>query len=220
MEAFSEFVEGPLLWLAWAVFIAGSIIRLIMFFSLSRKRDKPVYEHFNWGYVIKTWFRYIFPFNQTVANSPVFTLLSYVFHLLLVIIPLFIFAHLAYWSEETVFAWDFMDWGLPDEWVPWLTWVFIGIGAFFLARRIFAPEVRIISQLSDYLLLIATVLPFLTGFLTAQTDFLSDYMRVIHIMSGELMMFLIPFTKLSHFVLFFPSRMVMGIEWGRRGYSA
>ena len=220
MEAFSAFVEGPLLWLAWTVFIAGSIIRLLMFFSLSRKKDKVVYEHFKWGYVIKTWLRYIFPFNQTVAKSPVFTLLSYVFHLLLVIIPLLAFAHLAYWNEETVFQWDFTYWALPDRLVPYLTWIFISIGAVFLLRRIFVPEVRIISQFSDYLLLIVTMLPFLTGYLTAQTSFLPDYMRTIHIMSAELMMILIPFTKLSHFILFFPSRMVMGIEWGRRGYSA
>jgi len=44
-------------------------------------------------------------------------------------------------------------------------------------------------------------------------------MMLIHILSGELMLLLIPFTKLSHFVLFFLSRGATAIEFGRRGYS-
>jgi hypothetical protein len=33
---------------------------------------------------------------------------------------------------------------------------------------------------------------------------------------GELMLVVIPFTKLSHFLMFFVSRAVTGMEFGRR----
>jgi hypothetical protein len=38
-------------------------------------------------------------------------------------------------------------------------------------------------------------------------------------LAGELMLILIPLTRLSHAVLFFFSRAATGIEIGRRGYS-
>jgi hypothetical protein len=48
--------------------------------------------------------------------------------------------------------------------------------------------------------------------------FLGENIQLIHMLSGELMLILIPFTKLSHFVLFFFSRGATAIEFGRRGY--
>jgi len=44
-------------------------------------------------------------------------------------------------------------------------------------------------------------------------------MLYVHIFFGELMLILIPFTKLSHFILFFFSRGATAVEFGRRGYT-
>jgi len=219
MDSISGFVEGPLLWAAWIVFIGGSIIRLISFFKRARQRDKVIFRHFSWKYVLLTWVRYLLPFNQTVAKNPVFSILGYIFHICLIVVPLFIIAHIMYW-EESIWGWSWYSLALPDSWTPVLTWIVIGIGAVFFIRRLVRPEVRILSKPGDYLLVIVTILPFLTGFLASHTGFLTDYMRTIHIFCGELMLILIPLTKLSHYLLFFPSRMVIGIEWGRRGYAA
>jgi nitrate reductase gamma subunit len=105
-----------------------------------------------------------------------------------------------------------------------MTLIFLAIALFFLLRRIFSADIRLISGCADYFLLIITALPFLTGyFLTHGTldsvGFLGDNMTLIHMLSGELMLILIPFTKLSHFILFFFSRGASGVEFGRRGYS-
>ena len=113
---------------------------------------------------------------------------------------------------------------MPDELADWMTLIFLGIAIFFLLRRIFSADIRLISTFSDYFLIIITALPFLTGyFLTNGTldsiTFFSDNIQLIHMLSGELMLILIPFTKLSHYILFFFSRGASGIEFGRRGYS-
>ena len=105
-----------------------------------------------------------------------------------------------------------------------MTLIFLAIAIFFLLRRIFSADIRLISTFSDYLLLIVTALPFLTGyFLTHGTldsiGFLGDNMQLLHMLSAELMLILIPFTKLSHYILFFFSRGASGVEFGRRGYS-
>lgn len=222
MGSFADFVEGPLLWIAWAVFIIGCLIRLITFFSMAGKRDKVVFQHFSLKYVLQTWIRYLLPFNQTVAKTPIFSILGYIFHFCLLFVPIFIIEHIMYWEEESVFGWYW--WAMPESWAYWMTLVVIFIGVFFLLRRIFNPDVRILTSWTDYLVLVVTILPFLTGWLSVNvldSAFLEAIdIRLLHILSGELMLILIPLTKLSHFVLFFPSRMIMGIEWGRRGYSA
>jgi nitrate reductase gamma subunit len=83
---------------------------------------------------------------------------------------------------------------------------------------------------SDYLLIIVCALPFLTGYINTHPDGLAyqwvtsalpiygQYSTTIHIMSGALMLIVVPFTKLSHWVLFFVSRAVTGMEFGRRNY--
>jgi nitrate reductase gamma subunit len=165
--------------------------------------------------------RWILPLNKDVAKNPVFTILAYIFHLCLFIVPIWFSGHIVLW-EESRFEWSWSP--IPDSMADWMTLILLGIALFFFLRRILSPAVRFLSTLSDYLLLAVTALPFLTGyFLTHGTidhvGFLGENIQVIHVLSAELMLILIPFTKLSHFILFFFSRGATGIEFGRRGYS-
>ncbi len=218
---FYSFVEGPLLWVAFLTFIIGSLIRAVMFFSESLKKDKIIYQHFSWKYVFATLGRWMLPLNKDVAKNPVFTILAYIFHVCLIVVPIWLSGHITLW-EESRFEWSWTS--MPDGLADWMTLIFLAIALFFLLRRIILADIRLISTFSDYFLLIVTALPFLTGyFLTHGTlddiAFLGDNMQIIHMLSGELMLILIPFTKLSHFILFFFSRGASGIEFGRRGYS-
>ena len=218
---FYSFVEGPLLWLAFLTFIIGSLMRAALFFTLSRQRDKILYEHFSWKYIFATFGRWLLPLNKDVAKNPVFTLSAYVFHICLIVVPIWFSGHITLW-EESRLEWSWTP--MPDGLADWMTILFLAIALFFLIRRIVSADIRLLSTVSDYLILIVTALPFLTGyFLTHGTldsiVFFSDNMTLIHMLSGELMLILIPFTKLSHFILFFFSRGATAIEFGRRGYS-
>jgi nitrate reductase gamma subunit len=85
-------------------------------------------------------------------------------------------------------------------------------------RRIALPEVRILTTAYDYLLLAITIAPFLTGFIAAHTVANYNAWLIAHVLTGELMLVAIPFTKLSHFVLFFMSRAQIGMDYGiKRG---
>jgi len=218
---FYSFVEGPLLWIAFLTFIIGSLLRAALFLSLSSKRDKIIYKHFRWKYVLATFVRWLLPLNKDVAKNPVFTILGYVFHICLLSVPIFFSGHIGLW-EESRFGWTWAS--MPDGLSDWMALIFLAIALFFLLRRIFSADIRLISTFSDYFLIVIIALPFLTGyFFTHGTldniGFFSDNMQLIHMLSGELMLILIPFTKLSHFILFFFSRGATGIEFGRRGYS-
>jgi len=218
---FYSFVEGPLLWIACLTFVIASLIRAALFLTLSRKTDKIIYQHFSWKYVFATFGRWLLPLNKGVAKNPVFTPLIYIFHICLIIVPIWFSGHITLW-EESRFEWSWSP--IPDGLADWMTLIFLAIALFFLLRRIISADIRLISTFSDYFILVITALPFMTGyFLTHGTvdniGFLGDNIQVIHMLSGELMLILIPFTKLSHFVLFFFSRGATAIEFGRRGYS-
>jgi nitrate reductase gamma subunit len=218
---FFSLVEGPLLWIAFLTFIIGSILRVAMLFFVSRKTDKIIYEHFSWKYVFATYGRWLLPLNKDVAKNPIFTILVYIFHLCLIVVPIWLSSHIILW-EESRFEWSWAP--IPDGLADWMTLILLGIAIFFLLRRIFSADIRLLSSFSDYLLLVVTTLPFMTGYFVTHgtlenVGFLGDNMQLIHMLSGELMLILIPFTRLSHAFLFFFSRASTGIEFGRRGYS-
>ncbi len=218
---FFLFVEGPLLWIAFLTFFIGSILRAALFLSVSRKRDKIIYQYFSWKYVLATLGRWLLPLNKDVTKNPIFTILGYMFHICLIVVPIWFSGHISLW-EESRFEWYWTP--IPDGLADWMTLIFMAIALFFLLRRIISADIRLLSTFSDYLLIVVVALPFITGyFLTHGTvdniGFLGDNIQVIHMLSGELMLILIPFTKLSHFVLFFFSRGATAIEFGRRGYS-
>ncbi len=218
---FFLFVEGPLLWIAFLTFFIGSILRAALLLSVSRKRDKIVYQYFSWKYVLATFGRWLLPLNKAVVKNPVFTILGYMFHICLIVVPIWFSGHISLW-EESRFEWSWTP--IPDGLADWMTLIFMAIALFFLLRRIISADIRLLSTFSDYLLIVVVALPFITGyFLTHGTvdniGFLGENIQLIHMLSGELMLILIPFTKLSHFVLFFFSRGATAIEFGRRGYS-
>ena len=77
-----------------------------------------------------------------------------------------------------------------------------GLAAYFLIRRIIIPEIQLNSSKSDYILIIITALPFMTGyFLIHDTldsiSFLGDNMGVIHMLNGEAMILMAVFLYYS-----------------------
>jgi len=226
--SFNAFVEGPLVWIAFLTFIIGSALRLILFFTLSTKKDKPVYRFFSLKWMLLSIFRWLFPANPDLKKNPVFSILGYIFHICLLAVPLFYSAHMSLWQESR-FKWSCLS--MPAKWADWMTLILLGIAVFFIIRRIVLAEVRIITTPSDYFLIIVCALPFLTGYLNTHPDdtayqwvtsvlpFYGQYGTIIHIITGATMLIAVPFTKLSHWVLFFVSRSVTGIEFGRRNYT-
>ena len=93
------------------------------------------------------------------------------------------------------------------------------VAAIFLTlRRIALPEVRLITTLYDYLLLVIAVAPFVTGYIASHGTPNYSFWIITHVLCGEIFLIAIPLTKLSHFVLFFLSRAQLGMDYGiKRG---
>ncbi len=207
-----EFVRGPLLWVAFVVFIVGMIYRVAALISLSRKKDQVVFDHFSTGWALRSIFHWLLPLNRTVAQYPGYSIMAYVFHILLLGVPIFLLAHNVLWYESWKISW----WSLPENVADYLTLLMLAVTLCLIIRRMVVPYVTIVTTAFDYLLLVVVALPFLTGYLAYHQWINYQWMVILHMLSGELMLILIPFTKLSHMVFFFLSRAHIGSEFGER----
>jgi nitrate reductase gamma subunit len=210
-----DFLTGPALWFAFVFFIGGLFVRMAILFRLSRKKDRVIYNHFSFSWGLRSILHWMIPWaSASMRQQPFFTLVAFVFHLSLLAVPLFLDAHIVLWDE----AFGVSFWSLPDGLADALTVVLIIAAAFLMVRRRIRPEVRILSSAWDYALIILTASPFLTGFLAYHQWGPYPLLLVLHILLGEILLILIPVTKLGHMLLFFFTRAFIGFEMGgRRG---
>jgi nitrate reductase gamma subunit len=211
MHHIYDFVSGPLVWLSFIIFIGGSIYRIAAMARLAKKKDGVVYDYMDSSYALRSILHWIIPFgSENMKKHPAMTVVTFVFHISLMIAPLFLFAHIALIKE----SWD-VSWGyISDNTADIMTMLVIASCVFFMLRRIKLPEVRYLTDTSDYILLAMVAAPFVTGFWAYHQWIGYKLMAILHILSGEVMLAAIPFTRLSH-VLFFPfTRGYIGSEFG------
>ena len=205
-----ELITGPLLWLSFALFIGGGIYKLVWMLKMA-ERDKVVYPYMSLKYSFRSLFHWLVPFASTnMRKRPVMTIATFAFHLCLVITPIFLLSHNLLWLQ----SWDISWWSLPEGVADIMTGVVICTCIFFLAWRLILAEVKFVTFASDYLLLAIALAPFLTGFFAYHQWFSYKPMLIAHILSGEIMLVAIPFTRLSHMLYFIFTRAYMGSEFG------
>ena len=190
---FNSFVEGPFLWIVFLTFIAAIIVRLAFFFYAIIKNGR--HKDFRLFYSLADFSRLFLPFHKAITGKPFYTILRYLFHICLIVVPVWFIGHIALW-EESRLEWTWSS--LPDGWIDWMTLLVLGLAAYFLIRRIISKDLRMNSSVTDYCVIVITALPFLTGyFLTHATldsiVFFSNNMWNIHIISGGTMIIMAAF---------------------------
>lgn len=211
MHALYNFVSGPLVWVSLIVFIGGSIYRLISMSLLAKKKDPMVFVYMHPKFALRSIFHWIIPFASVNSRkNPVLTIVTFLFHVSLICVPIFLFAHVILWKE----SWNISWWYLSDSTADFMTLIVIGACIFFVVRRITQPEVKFLTSPSDFVIIAMVAAPFVTGFWTYHQWIGYNFMGILHILAGEIMLAAIPFTRLSH-MLFFPlTRGYMGSEFG------
>ncbi len=213
------FVTGPLAWLAFGIFFVGSIVRIVLYIKgLNWQMDRVTYG-VNVSYGVRGALRSIFYWllplgTRSWRNNPGLSVVVFIFHFGLLLTPVFLLAHNILLKER----WGFAFWSLSEAAADVLTVAVIVTGVILILRRIAYPEVRMITNAHDRLIMGISLAPFVTGFLAHHQVGNYDLWLILHILSGEVFLAAIPFTKLSHFVLFFMSRAQLGMDYGiKRG---
>lgn len=212
MHDLYRFLTGPMAWIAFGVFVFGSLYRLVQLFSLVNRKEKFIFSYMSWQYGLRSILHWITPFaTVNMRRHPIMTIVTFAFHICLLLTPIFLLSHIILWDE----AWDVRWWALPDPAADVMALIVIAGCIFFLIRRLKLPEVRFLTSASDYLILAVVALPFVTGFVAYHQWINYPFFLMLHIFSGEVMLMAIPFTRLSH-MLFSPfTRAYMGSEFGK-----
>lgn len=214
VETWITFARGPLFRLCFTLMLLG-LLRVVALsvigaaVALHRAGDRIVPWRDTWKKAV-AW---LFPINRLWRTRPVYSTISLLFHAGLILVPLFYSAHILLFRASVGFAWS---WELPQTWAHLLTLLTITTGAMLWLGRVLDRNARALSRASDYLWPLLLIVPFLTGFLCANSPLSPkayQWSMLIHLYSADLVLLLIPFSKIAHCVLMPLTQFVGAIAW-------
>jgi len=205
-----EIIRGPLVWIAFIGFFGGLLYRLISM-GLSAKKERVVFPTLSARYGARSLLHWLVPFaGRNTRLHPVYTTVSFAFHICLLVTPLFAMGHAVLWRE----SWGINWWGLPEKVTDVMTLAVVAACVFFIIRRLIRPEVRNVSFPSDFLLALLVLLPFASGYVAHQQWLPYQQTLIVHGLSGVACLLLVPWTRLVHLLWFAFTRAYMGSEFG------
>ena len=213
MNGFIDFIMGPMVWISILVFSGGIGFKVMGILRQARANENHMFSYLTWKHSLRSICAWLVPFfPKATRERPWFYAVSYLFHLALFAVPLFLSAHVVLVEEAFNISWPVMS----DAWADGLTVFIILALGFFGVRRLTQPEVRFLTSAGDFILLFIVLLPFLTGFLAYHQVFdqVYQWMMIVHILSGEFMLIIIPFSRLSHMITGPLTRAYTGSEFG------
>lgn len=213
MEAWIDFGRGPLFRLAFSVMVLGllrAVALTIIGIAEARRRcpDKKLPSR----EIVRQTLAWLFPLGRLWRKRPVYSTVSFTFHMGLLIVPVFLAAHVLLWRRATGLAWP----AVPQQAADWLTLVVIATAMGLSGSRLFDSRARALSRGQDYLWPLLLAVPFATGYLCSNGAIgppAHQLMMLIHVYSAVLIMLLIPFTKIAHCVLAPLSQVVTAVSW-------
>ena len=213
-DLFLTWVRSTGLDIAIGIFALGTLWRLIEIYSLGRKPDLAVPRHRAGASGLHTMYRRSVPPPGMFKRAAVSYVAGYVFHIGLFIIVFLFAQHIKLIQGLTGLSWP----GLPTQFIDATAVVTLATMLLVLVERINKPVKRFLSTFGDYAGWALTFLPVLTGYL-ASRHLLLPYttMLALHILSVELLLIFLPFTKLIHAFTLWGSRWFNGDANAKKG---
>jgi nitrate reductase gamma subunit len=213
MEQWLEWARGPAFRFSFVLMILGLIrvflLNVISIRSMIRRAgDGKIPAKKVFGETL----RWVFPFRRIQKDRMFFAVVSVLFHLSIIVTPIFLGAHILLWERGLGVSWPAIGQGLAD----WLTLLAVATALILFVQRIAARATRALSRLQDFLIPLIIAVPFASGYLAMHPDlnpFSYDATMFVHVMSGNLIFILIPFSKLSHVVLFSTTQLISEAGW-------
>ncbi|MDL2314185.1 respiratory nitrate reductase subunit gamma [Desulfovibrio sp. OttesenSCG-928-C14] len=214
-----KFLTGTGLSIALAVFVIGLLTRFVLYFlgldwRLERIAYKPDMAH---GLKGGLWsvLKWMIPMGTRGWKAqPLVSVATFLMHLGVVFVPLFLLGHNAILEQTVGISLPSLPRGLSHV----LTILGIAGAGYMLYRRLTLPYVRILTTRQDYLLIGLACFLLVTGFLAAVGFAGYGFWLFLHVLAGDILLIIAPFTKLSHIVLFFASRIQIGMDFAiKRG---
>ncbi|MFC2150582.1 hypothetical protein ACFLQV_03670 [Calditrichota bacterium] len=213
MDFLINFASGPLFRLCFTLMVLGliriAVLTIVgMIEALNRNEDRIL----PWGDLAGKTISWLLPISHLFRKRPFYSGVSFLFHIGLILVPLFLKAHVQTWKSAVGFSWFNMPQSLADS----LTLLVILTALLIFLMRILYKPSRSISRKQDYAWPLLLMVPFSTGYFCVNVDLSAgtyEWMMLIHLLSANLIMVMIPFTKIAHCMLIPFSQFVSGIGW-------
>lgn len=212
MEQWLEWARGPFFRLSIALMILG-LLRLAVLNAvniadvLARARGRGV----PWRTVLRDTAAWLLPYGKA-RSAAVFAVASFLFHIAAIVTPIFLAAHIALWQRGLGISWP----AIPQVAADYMTLTAIAALAVLFIKRVSARATRALSGAQDYVIPLVVMIPFVTGYLAMHpgvNPFEYDATMFVHVASGNVVLILLPFSKLSHAVLFPTTQLVSELAW-------
>jgi nitrate reductase gamma subunit len=155
--------------------------------------------------------KWLLPFGKLKSRF-LFSITSVLFHIAVIIVPLLLLDHIALWRRAVGLHWP----GIPNLWADVLTIVAIMMALALVIERVAARVTRALSFFQDYAIPLLIAVPFASGFLMmhpAINPFPFQWTMLVHAASADLLLVLIPITKLSHIALMPQAQVISEVAW-------
>jgi hypothetical protein len=200
LDAWLDFARGPLFHFCFALLVLGLLrtvyLAVVGVVELCRHRpDKKVTARAYCFDLLRSLFA-----ARTLRRHPLQGVVSMVFHTGLLMVSLLLAAHVLLWKRAVGFAWP----SLPEEATRGAALAVILAGIATFAIRLTDGEYRARHSRQETLWPLLILVPVVTGYICANYSLApSAYqgLMLLHVCSANLVMALIPFTKIAQAVL-------------------
>jgi nitrate reductase gamma subunit len=212
MEAWLEFARGPVFVFSFSFMVLGlirhAVLTIFEMYTVLRRAGDPSLAYRK---ILRATLAWMVPVGK-IRDQVVYSLTSIIFHIAILVVPIFLAGHIALWARGLEISWP----AIPNELADVLTIVAVVMAVALLIQRVCAQATRRLSRFQDYVLPPLIAVPFATGFLVmhpAWNPFSYETMLFVHVMSANLILVLMPITKLSHAVLIPSVQLVSELGW-------
>ena len=212
MESWLEWARGPFFWAALTFMIFGLTRHSVLtVHDVVRTTRRAGDKNIPYGKVAAATLAWLFPFSK-LRSRAFFGVTSLVFHVAIILVPIFLAGHIALWQRGLGVSWPAIPHLLADV----LTVAAVVTALLLVVQRACAGDTRSLSRFQDYFLPLFIAVPFASGFLVmhpAWNPFPYEFSLLVHVMSANVLFILIPLTKLSHSVLLPSTQLVSEVAW-------
>ena len=212
METWLAWARGPAFWFALTFFVLGLIRHIALtVWEIGRAAARAGDKVFPYKALTLATLKWLFPFDK-VSKRWYYSITTVAFHVSILVVPIFLAGHIVLIERGIGLSWP----AIPNHLADVLTLIAIVTAIALVAERLAASDSRALSRVSDYAIPILVALPFVTGLLLARPalrPFSFDTTFFLHVMSANLLLVLIPVTKLSHCALMPAGQIISEVGW-------
>ncbi len=207
-----EFSMGPLFAFSISLMILGLLRLLVLAIaSMTAAYRRAGDKNIRLPAILKETLAWMLPGKKAANANIAFSAVSLLFHVGLILLPVFLMEHILVFKKIFRFGWPSIDKTAADV----MTLITIAAGLALLAYRVLSRTRRNLSAAYDYLVLALILIVFISGHLVPGNSSFVDYESrlLVHTLCGNLLLMLLPFTKMAHCILFPVVRTASAIAW-------